>query len=94
MRRNYPRVDAQARTAKVRVEVPNRDSRLRLGMYVSMTFTTRGKEQAIVVPRAAVQALGERMVVYLPVKDEEGKFVQREVRVGKPNRDVAPEETE
>ena len=77
-----PRVDAQARTAKVRVEVPNRDGRLRLGMYVSMVFTTRGKERAIVVPRAALQALGERTVVYLPVKDEEGKFIQREIRVG------------
>jgi len=29
-----------------------------------------------------VQALGERLVVYLPVKDEEGKFLQREIRVG------------
>jgi len=79
-----PRVDAQARTAKVRVEVPNRDGRLRLGMYVSMVFTTRGKERAIVVPRAALQALGERTVVYLPVKDEEGKFIQRQIRVGQP----------
>ena len=79
-----PRVDAQARTAKVRVEVPNLDGRLRLGMYVSMVFTTRGKERAVVVPRSAVQALGERMVVYLPVKDEEGKFIQRQIRVGQP----------
>ena len=79
-----PRVDAQTRTAKVRVEVPNRDGRLRLGMYVSMVFTTRGKERAIVVPRAAVQALGERTVVYIPVKDEEGKFIQRQIRVGQP----------
>ena len=79
-----PRVDAQARTAKVRVEVTNRDGRLRLGMYVSMMFTTRGKDRAVVVPRAAVQALGERMVVYLPVKDEEGKFIQRQILVGQP----------
>ncbi len=79
-----PRMDPQARTAKVRVEVLNRDGRLRLGMYVSMVFTTRGKERAVVVPRAAVQAIGERLVVYLPVKDEEGKFIQREIRVGPP----------
>ena len=79
-----PRVDPQARTAKVRVEVANRDGRLRLGMYVSMVFTTRGKERAVVVPRAAVQAIGERAVVYLPVKDDEGKFIQREIRVGPP----------
>ena len=53
-------------------------------MYVSMVFTTRGGNRAVVVPRAAVQALGERFVVYLPVKDEEGKFIQRQVRVGEP----------
>jgi hypothetical protein len=30
----------------------------------------------VVVPRAAVQSIGERTVLYLPVKDEEGKFVR------------------
>ncbi len=77
-----PRVDAQARTAKVRVDVPNPGGRLRLGMYVSMTFTTRAAERVVVVPRSAVQSIGERSIVYLPVKDEEGKFVQRQVRLG------------
>jgi RND family efflux transporter MFP subunit len=77
-----PRVDAQTRTAKVRVEVPNPGERLRLGMYVSMIFTTRAAERVIVVPRSAVQSIGERSVVYLPVKGEEGKFVQRQVRLG------------
>ncbi|PYO52601.1 MAG: hypothetical protein DMD83_25565 [Candidatus Rokuibacteriota bacterium] len=77
-----PRVDAQTRTAKVRVEVANPGGRLRLGMYVSMAFTTRGAERVVVVPRSAVQSIGERSVVYLPVKDEEGKFVQRQIRLG------------
>ena len=82
-----PRVEAQARTAQVRVEVPNADGRLRLGMYVSMVFTTRGGARAVIVPRSAVQAIGERFVVYLPVKDEEGKFIQRQIRVGGPMGD-------
>ena len=38
-----PRVDAATRTAKVRVEVPNPDGRLRLGMYVTLAFTTPGR---------------------------------------------------
>jgi RND family efflux transporter MFP subunit len=78
-----PRVDPQLRTAKVRVEVPNPDGRLRLGMYVTMSFTTRGGERVVVVPRAAVQTIGDRHVVFVPVKDEEGKFLQRTVRVGR-----------
>ena len=77
-----PRVDAQTRTAKVRVEVPNPGGRLRLGMYVSMVFTTRGAERVAVVPRSAVQSIGERSVVYLPMRDAAGTFVQRQVRLG------------
>ena len=83
-----PRVDPQARTAKVRVEVPNVDGRLRLGMYVSILFTTRVAERAVVVPRVAVQTLGERQVVFIPVKDEPGKFIQRSVRIGRLEGDV------
>jgi membrane fusion protein, heavy metal efflux system len=79
-----PRVDPGTRTAKVRVEVSNTDGRLRIGMYVSLAFTTRGGARTIVVPRSAVQVLGDRHVVYLPAKDDEGKFVQRRVTLGPP----------
>jgi len=77
-----PRVDPQTRTAKVRVEVANPEGRLRLGMYVTMAFTTRGGARQVVVPSSAVQAIGERSVVFLPVAEEEGTFVQRTVQVG------------
>ena len=50
-----PRVDPQTRTAKIRVEVPNPQGQLRLGMYVTVVFTTRGGERVVVVPRTAVQ---------------------------------------
>jgi RND family efflux transporter MFP subunit len=77
-----PRVEPQTRTAKIRVEVPNPAGRLRLGMYVTMAFTTRRGEPTVVVPRTAVQTLGERHVVFVPVADEEGRFVRRTVQVG------------
>jgi RND family efflux transporter MFP subunit len=77
-----PRVDPQTRTAKVRVEVPNREGQLRLGMYVTLAFTTPGSDRAVVVPRAAVQTMGERQVVFVPAPDEEGKFLARTVEVG------------
>jgi membrane fusion protein, heavy metal efflux system len=77
-----PRVDPQTRTAKVRVEVPNSEGRLRLGMYVTITFTTRGGARQVAVPSTAIQAIGERHVVFLPVADAEGTFVHRTVQVG------------
>ena len=78
-----PRVDPQARTAKARVEVPNTDGRLRLGMYVTLSFTTPGTGTgAVVVPRSAVQAIGDRQVVFVPAQGEDGKFIQRQVRLG------------
>jgi hypothetical protein len=35
-----------------------------------------------VVPRAAVQTIGGRQVVFVAVPDEEGRFVQRTVTLG------------
>jgi RND family efflux transporter MFP subunit len=77
-----PRVDPQTRTAKVRVEVPNAEGRLRLGMYVTLAFTTPGGERTVVIPRGAVQTIGERQVVFVSAPDEEGKFVAHTVEVG------------
>jgi multidrug efflux pump subunit AcrA (membrane-fusion protein) len=74
-------VDPQTRTAKIRVEVPNREGRLRLGMYVTLAFTTPGSER-VVVPRTALQTIGERQVVFVPAPDEAGKFMARPVLVG------------
>ena len=79
-----PRVDPATRTAKVRVEVPNRTGDLRLGMFVTASFQTGAGQRMTVVPRAAVQAIGERTVVYVPVDGEEGKFTERPVKLGQP----------
>ena len=85
-----PRVDAATRTAKVRVEVPNRRGDLRLGMFVTVSFETGAAERIIVVPRAAVQTMGDRAVVYIPVKGEEGKFIERAVKLGAPVGEFVP----
>src|SRR5437867_213154 len=77
-----PRVDPATRTAKVRVEVPNRDMELRLGMYVTLSFRTASAERSLVVPRDSVQAVGERTVVYVPVAGDEGRFAERLVKLG------------
>ena len=77
-----PRVDPQSRTAKIRVALANPDGRFRLGMFVNMAFRTKKDERSVFVPKSAVQALGDRQVVFIAVKDEEGKFIQRTVRLG------------
>jgi cobalt-zinc-cadmium efflux system membrane fusion protein len=77
-----PRVDPQTRTDKVRVEVPNPDQQLRLGMYMTMVFSTASGAPVAMVPRAAVQTIGGRQVVFVAVPGEEGRFVQRTVTLG------------
>lgn len=77
-----PRVDSATRTAKVRVEVPNRNGELRLGMYVTVSFQTGSGERRTLVPRIAVQSVGDRTVVYVPVEGEETRFAERPVKVG------------
>lgn len=79
-----PRVDPQARTAKIRVALANPDGRLRLGMFVSMAFRTPAGDRAVLVPKTAVQTLGDRQVVFVAAKDDGGKFIQRTVRLGPP----------
>src|SRR5438552_3943746 len=79
-----PRVDPATRTAKVRVEVSNRSGDLRLGMFVTVAFQASSTERVTVIPRAAVQTIGDRSVVYVPVAGGDGKFVERQVRLGTP----------
>jgi membrane fusion protein, heavy metal efflux system len=78
-----PRVDPAARTAKVRVEVANPAGTLRLGMFVSVSFTVPSTAGAVtVIPRTAIQAIGNRSVVYVAADGDEGRFVERTVTVG------------
>lgn len=78
-----PRVDPATRTAKVRIEVPNPGAELRLGMYVTVSFRAGTEPAVTVVPRAAVQAIGERTVVYVPLDDGEERFAERSVKLGR-----------
>lgn len=77
-----PRVDPATRTAKVRVEVPNRSMELRLGMFVNVAFQTGSGARATLVPRDAVQSIGDRTVVYVPVEGDDTRFVERPVKLG------------
>ena len=80
-----PHVNAQTRTAKIRVEVPNPRGELRLGMYTDVMVSGAPGASVLVVPRSAVQNIGDRTVVYLANPKEPRTFTEREVRLGQPS---------
>jgi cobalt-zinc-cadmium efflux system membrane fusion protein len=77
-----PQVNPETRTAKVRVEVPNPRGELRLGMYAEVVVAGASEASVPVVPRTAIQNIGDRTVVYLANPKEPGMFTEREVRLG------------
>lgn len=74
-----PVVDPATRTARLRVEFPNRDGSLRPGMFANAELSvTLGRRLAI--PKTAVLDTGTRQLVY--VKTGASAFQPREVKVG------------
>ena len=76
-----PQIDPNTRTAQARIEVANPGESLRLDMYMDVAFTAESGK-GLTVPEAAVQAIGEKQYVFLPVKDSDGSFAVRQVRLG------------
>lgn len=83
-----PQVSPDTRTAKVRVELSNPEERLRLGMFVDVALDTPDAAPAVMIPRAAVQAVGDGYVVYVALPGEPGRFAERAVRIGKADGDA------
>lgn len=75
-----PAINRDTRTAKVRVEVENRDEALRFGMFVTVELGVPGGSSDVVVPRDAVQSLGPVDVVF--IEQAPGRFVERVVQLG------------
>src|SRR5215475_8783743 len=83
-----PMLSQETRTARVRVEVTNPQERLKVGMFVEVSFQTEAARQSkaaeseMVIPEEAVQRMGERTVVFLPKEGEPGHFETRDIEVG------------
>lgn len=62
-----PYVDPETRTLLIKAEVPNPEYRLRPGMFASLDLTLRVREDAIVIPEAAVHQIlpDDRASVYV-----------------------------
>lgn len=80
-----PVIDPQTRTAKVRVEINNRDAKLKPEMYATASVKSQIKEYQgnIVIPRTAVLWTGKRSIVYVRQPEtDEPIFLLREVELG------------
>ncbi len=77
-----PQVSPATRTAKVRVEVTNPASELRLGMYADVALAAPAGGSILIIPKSALQEIGSRQVVYLVNRNEPGTFIERDVRTG------------
>ncbi len=66
-----PRLDSATRTAQVRIELPNPDQQLKLGMYVRVAFATLGgsEKTSPLIPEEALQFLGDERVVFEATED-------------------------
>ena len=77
----YPTVNAQTRTAKVRIEVPNPDLLLKTDMYATVEIAAPAESATVlVVPDSAVLDTGTRQTVL--VDRGEGRFEPRMVKLG------------
>jgi membrane fusion protein, copper/silver efflux system len=78
----YPHLRTETRTARVRIEVPNPDGRLKVEMYADVIFQTGTDETpTIAVPASAIIDSGVRQVVL--VAKGEGRFEPRPVKLGR-----------
>ncbi len=77
----YPTVNAQTRTAKVRIEVPNPDLLLKVDMYATVEIAAPvDAAPVLAIPASAVLDTGMRQTVL--VDRGEGRFEPRAVKLG------------
>jgi RND family efflux transporter MFP subunit len=80
-----PFLDATKRTAKVRIDIPNPDFKLRPGMYVNAELEM-DMGAALTIPVSAVMPTGMRSVVFVDKGD--GKLEPRIVQLGTKYGDI------
>ena len=80
----YPSVNMEARTVRVRFELPNPELKLKPGMYGNVTLQTDAVK-ALVVPKEAVLETGLRQLVFMD--RGQGQYEQTLVKLGRRSQD-------
>jgi cobalt-zinc-cadmium efflux system membrane fusion protein len=73
-------LDPQTRTARVRCEVANPDSKLKTDMFASIELPTDVDKEAIAIPSGAIQQVDGKNVVFL--RRGQAQFEKREIETG------------
>jgi multidrug efflux pump subunit AcrA (membrane-fusion protein) len=76
----YPTLNADTRTARVRIELVNPQGQLKPGMYGTVQIDAGPKREVLTVPDSAVIDSGTRQVVLVALGD--GRFEPRDVKLG------------
>ena len=85
-----PVLDPATRTGQIEVEISNPSFRLKPGMYAKVAFTVDKKEQALVIPTAALVDLGGNRGVFTPGATEQGQVANfKKIDVGIVNQTLA-----
>ncbi|MES2208480.1 MAG: efflux RND transporter periplasmic adaptor subunit [Pseudomonadota bacterium] len=75
-----PEINADTRTLKIRIELPNKDGSLRPGLSAQVQFKETGVHSALVIPTEAVIRTGQRTIVMLA--QEKGRYQPVEIETG------------
>jgi Cu(I)/Ag(I) efflux system membrane fusion protein len=75
-----PVVNPETRSTRVRIDIPNRNFRLKPDMYVTVKIFAGAARPAIMIPASALVDRGLRQFVWVEVGS--GTFAPREVRAG------------
>lgn len=70
-----PVLDPATRTAPIEIEIPNRDNRLKPGMYARITLTVEERKNALVAPKSAVIDFENKRGVWVPNEERRATFV-------------------
>lgn len=81
-----PIVGEDTRTALARIILPNPHRRWKPGMFVEGRISVDRKEMPVVIPKSALQTIGDQKVVF--IKTAEG-FTPRPVEISEENSDQA-----
>ena len=82
-----PALEAETRTARVRVRVANATAALRPETFVNVAFESQAGREALVIPQASVERAGGESFVYRAL-EEPNTYQRVPVELGEPSGDV------